>query len=151
MVCREQLTLHTSPGLTLYPHAARFTISDMLDSCNSRDPTLDRGIAIVKNTGPQAACGAGGVFHGVAWIRWNNGKVTRIRDQVLFADTVAMGRGKTVGGSEFAGEPIKAVDKVVIDPIVLGLCASPRGVGVLTAEGEFQIGPANIDGVPFAP
>jgi hypothetical protein len=151
VVCREHLLLHISPPLTLSPHAAKFTISDVLESCSSSDPTIHRGIAIIKNTSPRASCMAGGLFHGVATIRWNNGKVTRIQEHGGFGGGTATGQGKITAGSEFVNAPFKALDKVVIDQTVLDLCGSPMGIGTLSADGEIQIGGTRIDGVAFAP
>jgi hypothetical protein len=151
VVCQEHLVLHVSPPLTLSPHAEKFTSSDVLDSCSSSDPTIDRGIAIIKNTGPHGSCMAGGRFHGVGVIRWNNGKVTVVPDHVLFGGGIAVGQGKITAGTEFVGASFKAIDKVDVDQIVLGLCGSPVGVGILTADGEIQIGRTSIDGVAFAP
>jgi hypothetical protein len=153
VVCREQLVIHSHPALTPNPRPAKFTSSDVLDNCSSSDPTIDRGIAIVKNSGPHASCGpmGGGQFAGIGRIRWNNGKVTRIRDFVSFGGTIALGRGKIIGGTEFVGAPFKAVDKALLDPSVLELCGSPMGLGMFFADGEIAIGHTSIDGVPFAP
>jgi hypothetical protein len=153
VICREQLVIHSSPPLTPKPHPAKFTSSDVLDNCSSSDPTIDRGVAIVKNKGPAASCGAtgGGQFHGIGRVRWNNGKITVIRDFVSFAGGIAIGHGKIIGGTEFAGRSFKALDKAVIDETVLGACASPVGLGVFVADGEIQIGHKSIGGVNLAP
>ena len=153
VICREELVIHSSPPLTPNPHPAKFTSSDVLNDCSSSDPTIDRGVAIVKNRGPAASCGAmgGGQFHGIGRVRWNNGKVTVIRDFVSFAGGIASGHGKIIGGKEFVGEPFKALDKAVIDETVLGLCGSPVGLGTFVADGEIQIGHKRIDGVSLAP
>jgi hypothetical protein len=123
----------------------------VLDDCNSSDRTIDRGIAVIKNSGPSAACMAGGRFHGIGTIRWNNGKVSRVPDNVSFGAASQMGMGRSRAAQSSSARHSKALDKVVIDPTVLDLCASPLGVGVLTAGGEIQIGHPSVGGVAFTP
>jgi len=128
-VCREHPILHISPPLTGSPHPATFSVSDVLESCSSSDPTIDRGFAHIsaKTTSAGASCN-GGALTGVARIRWNNGRTSRVNFGASFGAGFARARGQIVGGSEFVGRRFAALDHLNVDAIALQLEVAPVAV-----------------------
>jgi hypothetical protein len=153
-VCREHPILHISPPLVLdSSHAATFNISDVLESCTSSDPSISRGIAYINATSPSASCQFGTV-DGVARIRWNNGRTSRVDFQGVFAaGFVHTTTGNVSGGSEFVGDPFAALDHLNVDAIALQLCSTPSfGLSTLASDGVISIGnPPTSDGVVWTP
>jgi len=152
-VCREHPILHITPPLTFdTSHAATFAVSDVLESCSSSDPTIDRGIAVINATTASASCG-GGTLTGVARIRWNNGRTSRVDFQATFAAGFAHANGNVAGGSGFVGQTFEALDHLNIDAVALQLCGTPSvGVSTLASDGVIRIGDPPVgDGVVWAP
>jgi hypothetical protein len=153
-VCREHPTLHISPPLTFdTPHPATVNVSDVLESCTSSDPTIDRGIAYINATSPSASCQSGDV-NGVARIRWNNGRTSRVDFKASFAGGFAhTTSGQIAGGSEFVGKPFEALDHLNVDAIALQLCGTPSvGLSTLASDGAIRIGdPPTSDGMVWRP
>ena len=151
IVCREHPVLHISPPLTLSsPQPATFAVSDVLESCNSSDPTIDRGIAVAKFASSAASC-MGGPITGVARIRWNNGRTTMAKFSGSYGGGFAMASGQITGGSEFLGQPFAGLDKLNIDAIALQLCQSPMGLSMVAADGQISIGKTSILGAAYTP
>ena len=152
IVCREHPILHISPPLTLdAPHPATFNVSDVLESCSSSDPTIDRGIASIKATSPSASCLSGDV-NGVARIRWNNGRTSRVRFEASFAGGFARAEGRVVSGSAFVGRRFLALDHLNVDAIAFQLCNTPSiGLSTLASDGVIAIGAPPSAGVVFTP
>lgn len=154
LVCREHPILHISPPLTFgAPHQATFNVSDVLESCSSSDPTIDRGIANIRarTTKAGASC-QGGALTGVARIRWNNGRTTRVNFGASFAGGFARASGHTVGGSEFVGKPFAALDHLLVDQVAIQLCSTPSiGLSTLASEGDISIGAPPSGGVVWTP
>ena len=150
VICREHAIIHASPAVTFSsPHPAKLRASDVLESCSSSDPTIDRGIAIVKDTSPALSC-ASGPLNVVARIRWNNGRTTEITASATNGGGFTGGTGHVARG-EFAGRPFAALDKLDIDQISLQLCQSSIGLSTVAADGEIAIGNTSVLGVPWRP
>ena len=153
-VCREHPILHISPPLTFgAPHQATFNVSDVLESCSSSDPTIDRGIANIqaRTTKAGASCN-GGALTGVARIRWNNGRTTRVNFGASFGAGFARAAGHVVGGSEFVGKSFAALDHLLIDQVAIQLCGTPSvGLSTLASDGDIAIGAPPSAGVVWAP
>lgn len=152
--CREHPILHISPPLTLdSSHAATVNVSDVLESCSSSDPTIDRGLAYINATSPGASC-QGGDVNGVARIRWNNGRTSRVDFKASFAGGFAhTSSGNVSGGSEFVGQSFEALDHLLVDAIALQLCSTPSiGLSTLASDGVIRVGnPPVGDGVLWTP
>jgi hypothetical protein len=153
-VCREHPILHISPPLTFGPaHPATFNVSDVLESCSSSDPTINRGIAYIKakTTSAGASCN-GGALTGVARIRWNNGRTSRVNFAASFAAGFARAAGSIAGGSEFVGRPFAALDHLLIDQVAIQLCSTPSiGLSTLASDGDIAIGAPPSAGVVWTP
>ena len=153
-VCMEHPTLHISPPLTLdTPHPATVTASDVLENCISSDPTISRGIAYINATTPSASCQSG-TSNGVARIRWNNGRTSRVEFSASFAAGFAhTTSGHATGGSEFVGKSFAALDHLTVDAVALQLCSTPSfGLATLASDGVIAIGdPPTTDGVVWRP
>lgn len=152
VVCREHLILHISPPLTFgASHAARVNVSDVLEGCSSSDPTIDRGIAYITATSPGASCQSGTVI-GVARIRWNNGRTSRVNFKASFAGGFAAATGHIAGGSEFIGRKFLALDHLNIGPVESQLCSTPSvGLGTIASDGDIAIGAPPTGGVVWKP
>ena len=153
IACREHPILHISPPLTLdASHPATFRVSDVLESCSSSDRTIDRGIASITGTSPNASCQSGDVNNGVARIRWNNGRTSRVRFEASFAGGFARARGRVVGGSAFVGRRFVALDHLNVDAVALQLCNTPSiGLSTLASDGVIAIGAPPSAGVVWTP
>jgi hypothetical protein len=153
-VCREHPILHISPPLNFEaPHQASFNVSDVLESCSSSDPTIDRGIANIRarTTSGGASCN-GGALDGVARIRWNNGRTTRVNFHASFAGGFASAAGHIVGGSEFVGKSFAALDHLLVDQVAIQLCSTPSvGLSTLASDGDIAIGAPPSGGVVWTP
>lgn len=154
VACREHPILHISPPLTFgAPHPATVTISDVIESCTSSDPTIDRGIAYINAKSPGASCMSGTVA-GVARIRWNNGRTSLVDFNAAFAAGFARtASGHVAAGSEFVGRSFTALDHLNIDQIAIQLCGTPSvGLSTLASDGELAIGaPPTVGGVVWKP
>jgi hypothetical protein len=153
VVCREHPVLHLNPPLTLASsHPFNESASDVLESCTSTDPTIDRGIAYITGKSSSASCASGTVQNGVARIRWNNGRTTRVNFTAAFGGGFARTTtGHIAPGTEFAGQPFAALDKLNVDQIAFQLCQSPMGLGTLSADGEISIGSPPVGGATWRP
>jgi hypothetical protein len=153
-VCREHPILHISPPLTFGPpHQASFYVSDVLESCSSSDPTIDRGIANIraKTTKAGASCN-GGALSGVARIRFNNGRTSRVNFNASFGGGFASASGHVVGGSEFVGKSFAALDHLLVDIVAAQLCQTPSvGLSTLASDGDIAIGAPPSAGVVWTP
>jgi hypothetical protein len=150
VICREHAFVHASPAVTFSPsHPTKLRASDVLESCSSSDPTIERGIAIVKDTSSALSC-ASGRLSVVGRIRWNNGRTTEITASASNGGGFVGGTGHVVRG-EFAGRPFAALDKLDIDQIALQLCQSSTGLSTVAADGEIAIGNTSVLGVPWTP
>jgi hypothetical protein len=152
IVCREHPILHISPPLTLdSPHPASFRVSDVLESCSSSDRRIDRGIASITGESPSASCQSGDL-DGVARIRWNTGRTSRVRFKASYAGGFARAEGRVVSGSAFVGRRFIALDHLNVDAVALQLCNAPSiGLSTLASDGVIAIGNAPSDGVVFTP
>jgi hypothetical protein len=153
IVCREHPILHISPPLTLdASHPATFRVSDVLESCSSSDRTIDRGIASITGESPNASCQSGDVNNGVARIRWDNGRTSRVRFTASYAGGFARASGRVVGGSAFVGRRFRALDHLNVDAVALQLCSTPSiGLSTLASDGVIAIGAPPSDGVVWTP
>jgi hypothetical protein len=153
IVCREHPILHISPPLTLdNPHPATFRVSDVLESCSSSDRRIDRGIASITGESPSASCQGGDVNNGVARIRWNTGRTSRVRFEASFAGGFARAEGRVIGGSAFVGRKFLALDHLNVDAVALQLCQTPSiGLSTLASDGVIAIGSPPSDGVVWEP
>jgi hypothetical protein len=153
IVCREHPILHIDPPLTLdSPHPATFRVSDVLESCSSSDRRIDRGIASITGTSPNASCQSGNVNGGVARIRWNTGRTSRVRFTATYGGGFARASGRVVGGTAFVGRRFVALDHLNVDAVALQLCNTPSiGLSTLASDGVIAIGSAPSDGVVWEP
>jgi hypothetical protein len=124
----------------------------VLESCSSSDRTIDRGIANIKGTSPSASCQGGDVNNGIARIRWNNGRTSRVRFEASFAGGFARARGRVVSGSAFVGRRFVALDHLNVDAVALQLCSTPSiGLSTLASDGVVAIGRPPSAGVVWTP
>jgi hypothetical protein len=122
-------------------------------SCSSSDPTIDRGIAYIKaaTTSAGASC-QGGALSGVARIRWNNGRTSRVNFNASFAGGFASALGKVTSGSEFVGKSFAALDHLLVDQVAAQLCSTPSvGLSTLASDGDVGIGAPPSAGVVWTP
>jgi hypothetical protein len=153
IVCREHPILHISPPLTIdSPHPATFRVSDVLESCSSSDRRIDRGIASITGESPSASCQSGDITGGVARIRWNTGRTSRVRFTASFAGGFARAEGRVVSGSAFVGRRFLALDHLNVDAVALQLCNTPSiGLSTLASDGVIAIGAPPSAGVVWTP
>ena len=147
ITCSEAATLNFKPGLTLEPQAVRLSASDTITGCTSSDPTIQGATARVRAKSPAASCAGGQLVEGVAKIRWDNGRRSRIRWSGAFGGAIASGRGSVVRGGEFVGNWFKASDVVTSpEPVLAGACLSPEGLTRVEIAGRIVIGIPVLDG-----
>jgi hypothetical protein len=153
-VCIEHPTLHITPPLSLdTAHAASLNASDVLENCTSSDRSIERGIAYITATSPSASCQSG-TSNGIARIRWNNGRTSKVEFSASFAAGFAhTTSGHATDGNEFVGESFAALDHLNVDAVALQLCSTPSlGLSNLASDGVIAIGdPPTTDGVIWRP
>lgn len=139
ITCDIRGTALLKPGLTTYPRHQNYTFKGTLSGCVASDRTLRTG-TIAAAGGGRSSC-ISGVSKGVATIKWNNRKTTKLAyETTAFGNEITV-QGRVVSGNETAARKGDQILGELVFTSFKGECTgTPKPVWSATFSGRTGLG-----------